>query len=153
MYYLFDQNNSGGFFEVNDKLCHRLFIEANSLEEATKKAEELGCYWDGVASGIDCSCCGDRWYGGDEIDMDQLREYSVVDFRSEESWYRQYGKYTVADPPKYEKSFNIGRFAGKISFLTIEEYAQYLANEYGWTTPDSRIYYADGTVKEIFREV
>lgn len=32
----------------------------------------------------------------------------------------------------------------------IEAYAQYLANEYGWTIPDARLYYADGTVKEIF---
>ena len=28
MFYEFDQNNSGGHFTVNDKVCHRLFIEA-----------------------------------------------------------------------------------------------------------------------------
>lgn len=29
MFYLFSQNNSGGSFIVNDKVCHRLFIEAD----------------------------------------------------------------------------------------------------------------------------
>jgi len=153
MWYEFNQNNSGGYFVVNDNLCCRVFIEANSLEEATTKAEKLGCYWDGVASGIDCPCCGDRWSGGEEINMNQLREYSVVDYDSEEPWYKKYGRYTVVDPPKHETIFRFSRYAGKISFRTIEEYAQYLAYEYGWTTPDSRIYYANGTIKEIFKEV
>lgn len=32
----------------------------------------------------------------------------------------------------------------------IEEYAQNLADKYGgWTTPDARIFYLDGTIKEI----
>ena len=44
MFYLFDQNNSGGSFVLNDKLCHRLFIEADSAEEAVSIAENLGCY-------------------------------------------------------------------------------------------------------------
>lgn len=61
-FYDFDQNNSGGSFITNDKLCWKLFIEAETYDEAVNKAEELGCYWDGVEEGIDCSCCGDRWY-------------------------------------------------------------------------------------------
>lgn len=61
MFYGFNQNNSGGHFVVDDSLCHRLFIEADDKDEAISKAEELGCYWDGVDKGIDCPCCGDRW--------------------------------------------------------------------------------------------
>lgn len=34
--------------------------------------------------------------------------------------------------------------------LCIEDYAQYLDNDYRRTTPDVRIYYKDGSVKEIF---
>ena len=56
MFYLFNQYNSGGYFIVNDKACHRLFIEADDGEEALRIAESLGCYWDGVNKGLDCSC-------------------------------------------------------------------------------------------------
>lgn len=112
MFYEFHQNNTGGSFEVTDTLCRRLFIEADSEAEAITKAEELGCYWDGVVKGIDCPCCGDRWY----------RHPRLVD----------------------EVTF------GNIRFSNIEEYAQYLANNYGgWTTPEARIFYADGKVVEI----
>lgn len=112
MFYEFSQNNSGGSFDVTDTLCHRLFIEADSESEAIEKAEELGCYWDGVVKGIDCPCCGDRWY---------------------------------RNPDEVEEV----RF-GNIRFSNIEEYAQYLANNYGgWTTPEARIFYADGKVVEI----
>lgn len=120
MFYELDQNNSGGYFDVDDKVCHRLFIEADSLTEAIIKAEELGCYWNGVEQGIDCGCCGDRWYRPSEVDFEKLKEYRV------------------------RKRI--------ISFSNIEEYAQYLANTYGWTTPDARIYYKNGTVKEILIE-
>nr|DAQ95528.1 MAG TPA: hypothetical protein [Caudoviricetes sp.] len=36
MFYLFNQNNSGGSFIVNDKVCHRLFIEADDGREALR---------------------------------------------------------------------------------------------------------------------
>ena len=111
MFYELTQNNSGGYFDVDDRICHRLFIEADSANGANEKAEELGCYWEGVYKGFDCPCCGDRWYMCNENDV-----------------------------LAYDK------------FANIEEYAQYIANNYGWTTPDVRIYYKDGTVKEIFTE-
>ena len=152
MFYEVDQNNSYGYFDVDDKVCHRLFIEADSHEEAKLKAEELGCYWDGVVEGIDCPCCGDRWYGVDEVNLEKLKEYSVCDYRSKSSWLKQYGKYKIVENPTLNNDF-MKFWRGKISFSTIEEYAQYLANEYGYTTPDVRIYYKDGTVKEICKEV
>lgn len=115
-FYEFSQNNTGGSFVTNDTLCHRLMIEADSVESANKKAESLGCYWDGCSFGQDCSCCGDRWY--------QASEYDKLDF-----------------PKEYTKD---------LTFLDIESYAQHLADKYGWTTPDARIFYADGNIKEIF---
>ena len=69
-FYEISQNNSGGFFVEDDKLCHRLYIEAETSEEATEIAEGLGCYWDGCSDGTDCSCCGDRWYPPqDEVEL------------------------------------------------------------------------------------
>ena len=35
------QNNSGGSFDVDDKVCRNLYIEAKSEEDATSIAEGL----------------------------------------------------------------------------------------------------------------
>lgn len=122
-WFKFDQNNSGGYFDVDDKVCHRLFIEAESFDDAVKKAEELGCYWDGVDKGVDCSCCGDRWDKWDDDPVD-IESYKTEGYKSLSH--------------------------GTLYFNNIEEYAQYLADRYGWTVPDARIYYDNGNVKEIF---
>jgi hypothetical protein len=66
-WFLFDQNNSGGKLVVNDKVCHRLFIEAENESEAISIAEGLGVYFNGVDDGRDCPCCGDRWYKAEEV--------------------------------------------------------------------------------------
>ena len=117
-FFEFNQNNSGGSFDVDDNVCHRVVIEADTAAEATAKAEELGCYWNGVANGMDCSCCGDRWYelwGDDDVLKFPLQH-------------------------------------GEETFNNVEDYTQMLANRYGGTTPDCRIFYVDGTIKEIFTE-
>ena len=111
-FFQYDQNNSGGSFITNDKVCHRLFIEAPDEEAAERIALSLGVYFNGVERGIDCSCCGDRWSNW----SDEIKEY-------------HYEAYNAS---------------------TIEEYAQAVADRYGWTKPDTRIYYLNGTVKEIF---
>ena len=33
-WYEFNQNNSGGSFVVDDKVCHRIYIEAEDFREA-----------------------------------------------------------------------------------------------------------------------
>lgn len=114
--YLFEQHNSGGVFHCNDKICHRVFIEAYDLDGAIDFATDIGIYFDGCDIGADCPCCGDRWYR--PFDTDEL-----------------------VFPIKYSK---------EIIFETVEEYAQYLADKYGWTKPDGRIYFANGDVVEIF---
>lgn len=116
-FYEISQNNSGGNFDVNDKLCRRLFIEADSENIALNKAVKLGVYFDGVSREIDCSCCGDRW----------SRYTSELTF-----------------PFVYDEH-------QKIIFKNVVDYAQYIANTYGWENvqPDARIYYKNGKVKEI----
>ena len=125
MFYEFNQNNSYGYFDTDDKLCHVLIIEADTFQEAISKAEELGCYWDGVSKGIDCPCCGDRWskYRDEPIDIERYRVEGYKTWRNQ-TFY----------------------------FNNIEEYAQYMANDFGWTTPAIRIFYKNGTVKEFFNE-
>ena len=115
-FYNFLQNNSGGSFIVDDKVCHRLFIEAKNPKEANLIAETLGVYFDGCRDGIDCDCCGDRWYEADSFEEVNLEKLSLG--------YKQ-------------------------TFKTVEDYAQYLANDFGWTTPDVRIFYLSGEVVEI----
>lgn len=45
-----------------------VWIEAESAAEANRLAQYNGLYFDGVDDGIDCDCCGDRWYSADECD-------------------------------------------------------------------------------------
>ena len=66
MFYTFRQNNSGGFFSGPQFVI----IEADSAEEANAIAEENDIYFHGVSRGLDCSCCGDRWYPVYEGDGD-----------------------------------------------------------------------------------
>lgn len=164
-FYEFSQNNSGGSFITDDILCHRLFIEASSEEEAINKAEELGCYWDGVEEGSDCPCCGDRWYpSGSSVDLEKINkegfevyEYIhgkdkkgqvsesavILDFKSNTKgeWLKE---------PVIENKYGSLRVAGKLRFNSIEDYAQLMADKWGWTKPDARIFYKNGEVKEIF---
>lgn len=62
MFFTFHQNNSGGRFQVDDKVTEFVIIEANDANHANLIAESIGIYFDGCENGMDCSCCGDRWY-------------------------------------------------------------------------------------------
>jgi hypothetical protein len=52
------QNNSGGFYRDP---ARTLVIQAPDEETADRIAIDHGVYFNGVADGIDCDCCGDRW--------------------------------------------------------------------------------------------
>jgi len=159
--YEFNQNNSGGGFTVDKKLCHRVVIEAYSFEEAREKAKDLGIYFDGVSLGLDCSCCGDRWSdysdepiglkGWENVEVHLYPDRDKEDKDIEKKWYHIYGKYEVVQKPKWvKKTFKC--FEGKIKLNTMDEYFQFIADEYGHTTPDIRVYYYDGKVKEFFQK-
>ena len=158
-WYQFEQNNSGGYFDVNDKVCHRLFIEAESLGDAIKKAENLGCYWDGVFNNIDCPCCGDRWskWGDNSVDIEEYNTdgytvsvYDGIYGDAKDEWEHKYRKYEVIEEPEFKTIYSTRKYVGKIRFNNIEQYAQFLADQDGWTVPDARLYYHDGSIKEIF---
>ena len=158
-WYKFSQNNSGGSFITNDKVCHMLYVEAETFREAVVKAESLGCYWNGVADGIDCPCCGDRWslWNDDPVDIDEYIDdgYKAYVYDSayrnvKDEWNKRFGKYEVVEPPRFTTEWSVRVYKGKIKLKNIEDYAQVISDEYGWTVPDARLYYADGEVKEIF---
>lgn len=69
-FYEYRQNNSGGTFDMD--LGEKVYIQANSPEEANSIAENNGIYFDGVYYDRDCSCCGDRWYEADNHDITPL---------------------------------------------------------------------------------
>lgn len=59
-FYSYYQNNSGGrLIENADKgIGHLVIVEAYSADDADRRAEQIGLYFDGRG---DCNCCGDRW--------------------------------------------------------------------------------------------
>lgn len=75
-FYSFYQYNPGGYFDST--MPKVLIVEADSADEANGIAVENGVYFDGRASGVDCSCCGDRWYRVNESDgYNEPSEYGV----------------------------------------------------------------------------
>jgi len=160
-FYEFSQNNTGGSFDVDGNVCHRLFIEANSIQEANDIAESLGCYWDGVDKGMDCPCCGDRWYTGDKVDLDTMNtnwggytyEKWLKGETDEEAIQNIKSRYPDAKWSKeltIDNKYGSKQVIGKMLLDNIEQYAQILADLYGWTTPECRIFYKNGEIKEIF---
>jgi hypothetical protein len=61
MFYHFRQNNSGGFFANRPGVGVNMIIEGDSVEDIVARAEQAGLYFDGRDTGLDCTCCGDRW--------------------------------------------------------------------------------------------
>ncbi len=72
-YYTFNQNNSGGGFEKDQKsgIGVAVIVEALDVDHAIQRAEKIGIYFDGCERGLDCRCCGDRWYRPWEDDGDE----------------------------------------------------------------------------------
>lgn len=134
MWFQFNQNNSGGSFIIDDNVTHRVIIEANSEEEAIEIGDSLGMYWNGCEKGYDCSCCGDRWYSPNEVDL----SYGSFEEKEAESIANNYNC-TVVDS-KYNKK-GIKDNKKDIIFNSIETYAQYMADLWGYCDPDIYIYY------------
>ena len=61
MIYSFDQNNSGGYYAKPAQ--HIIVKDARDEKHAIEIALKAGMYFKGVAGGVDCRCCGDRWNG------------------------------------------------------------------------------------------
>ena len=153
-FYEFNQNNSGGSFDVDENVCHRVIIEAIDAKHAQSIFEPMIKNQSGS-----CPCCGDRWssYDHDEIELSKWKEngYSVgvyIHYKdAEERWFKLYGEFPRIEEPTWQKTYSSKEFRGKIYFETIEQYCQFMANAYGWTIPDIRVHFLDGTKKEIFK--
>lgn len=99
MFYCYSQNNSGGSFMVDDRVCHHVIVEAGNSAQADEIAEAVGIYFNGCDDGVDCDCCGDRWYSaygdGDaepEIYGSHPREYQSMFVEPGEVYCRIYYK-------------------------------------------------------------
>jgi len=81
-FYTYSQNNTGGFLlDSRNGISRYVIIEAVSADSANASAENIGIYFDGCENGVDCNCCGDRWYKVDELDgKDQPTIYGVTNF-------------------------------------------------------------------------
>ncbi len=95
------QNNSGGSFVKNDDVSINVVIQATSLKEANRIAEDrAGVYFDGVRKGYDCSCCGDRWYrpweeDGMEIPTTFVTIEDWAEDTAQDSWEPKSGESAV----------------------------------------------------------
>lgn len=148
-FFEFNQNNSRGVFTVNEKLCCRIFIEAPTANIANGIAEDLGVYFNGCEDGDDCPCCGDRWYKA-RIPEKVPRQYGGISKEESQELSERYGLKIKRKKKPTDGSYFDTKCLFEVVFPTIESYAQYLADHYGWTKPDCRIYYANGKVVEIF---
>jgi hypothetical protein len=90
-FYVFRQNPS---FQVYDEgVGHIVLVEASTCEEANLRAQEVGVYFNGVALGRDCDCCGPRWWP-----VTEEHSVSVHTPRSQdalEQYLSEYGSRTV----------------------------------------------------------
>lgn len=72
MFYTFRQNNSRGVFDRDAHVDEFVIVEGDTIEQVTDRAQDIGVYFNGCDRGLDCDCCGDRWYapyeGDDELD-------------------------------------------------------------------------------------
>jgi hypothetical protein len=104
LFYLFCQNNSGGWFEKDDErgLGPRVWIEARDVNEANYRAKLAGIYFNGCDDGTDCNCCGDRWYEA----WEDGKEKPEIDPEYDFSWYPKVfvhhlsGKIETIDAPE-----------------------------------------------------
>lgn len=155
-FYRFSQNNSGGYFDEDEIVCQEVIIEAFSKREAIDLFEPMI-----EGQSPSCPCCGDRWYPEfpDEIDINSYKKegYSTSVSSAynspEDKWFELYGKFERIEEPHWNNSRKF--FSGKIYFENIEQYCQYLIDNYGFfsnsETPTCRIYFLDGTKKELFK--
>lgn len=151
-FFEFAQNNSGGHFDVDDNVCHRIIIEAKDVAEALEiRAPML------LNQTRSCPCCGDRWSDyTDEVEIDRFktegRKVTVYNHYAEPEslWVKKYGSYEVLEKPEWRNRYGSEIFEGKIAFRSIDEYCQFMADEYPWTVPDVRLFLKDGTIKEFY---
>ena len=92
-FYTYNQNNSGGSFDIDKKrgISEYVCVEALNSDDANRRAEDIGIYFDGCNNDIDCDCCGDRWYETSESDGYKVPSiYGEPIEGMEKSFYRNF---------------------------------------------------------------
>lgn len=84
-FYRFYQNNSGGIWDLDSErgIAVNVYIEAETADQANRKAEQIGIYFYGCDSGTDCHCCGDRWYETSSYDAYDREDIVYYDLTKE----------------------------------------------------------------------
>lgn len=153
-FYEFIQNNSGGYFEVDENVCYNVIIEAMNEKHA------IALFMPMIENqSSSCPCCGDRWSPecAYEINIEEYKEKGcIVGVYShyadaEQRWFKLYGEFPRIEEPTWQIKYGLKEFVGKIYFESIEQYCQFMANDYGRTIPDVRIHFMNGIKKEIFK--
>ena len=89
-WFAFHQNNSGGFFDVNENVSEYVFVQAPNVESANSIAER---FLDNSGS---CSCCGDRWsfwfFGDDEKGTDAPMIYGEPMESHSTPWVKDFAR-------------------------------------------------------------
>lgn len=82
MFICFRQNNSGGSYDIDDNLSPLVVVEGNDYDHCVERAEAIGIYFNGVNRGLDCECCGNRWYRGDEVlaNIENCQEVPAMEY-------------------------------------------------------------------------
>lgn len=63
-FFTFGQYNSGGSFDHDPEagIGYNVCVEARDAADAKARAEQIGVYFNGCDTGMDCPCCADRWF-------------------------------------------------------------------------------------------
>lgn len=87
-YFRFRQNNSGGAFDGTPLV----FVQADNAADANAIAQQNGIYFNGVADGVDCDCCGDRWYPVHDDDAQDQPSYGLTVYSDGDDYMDYIGK-------------------------------------------------------------
>lgn len=116
LFYTFDQNNSGGYFDVDKEngIGHYIIIEAYSSDQANDIHERLI-----ENQSSSCGCCGSRWYSCWENDGQEMPM-----IYGEPVWQKVYNSWVASDPLAY-----IHYLDGRIEEVSLKE-KQEIPDEY-----------------------
>lgn len=62
-----------------------VWVEALTFEAANERARGIGIYFNGIDSGQDCPCCGDRW--SEPWDGDEMKAVPEIDEKYDFGWH------------------------------------------------------------------
>ena len=150
-FYEFDQNNSGGYFDVDENVCSSVIIEAQNEDEAIDILERIT----GDQS-PSCPCCEDRWSSCNrefEPHAEGVFLYDEPNVNIPSKWNDKFGKFKRDEEPSWGKKHSLFKFGCNVNISTVEEYADFLCRKQpNRTSPQIRILYLDGSKQEYFSE-